>query len=70
MIHDLGSSNLEIREDAEAWLCPLNPDFLFVCDLVGLDPQKILDFIEENRNILESTDNLKKKVRRLNEKYE
>lgn len=68
MIHDLGSKDLDIREDAEDWLCPLNPDFIFVCDLIDLDPNKILDYIEDNRYILTSTDNLKKKVRKLKEK--
>jgi hypothetical protein len=68
MIHDLGSKNLEIRQEAEDWLCPLNEDFLFVCELVNLDPHKILDYIEENRYILYGTDNLKKKVRDLREK--
>lgn len=68
MVHDLGSKDLDIRENAEEWLCPLNPDFIFVCDLVGLDHQKILDFVDDNRYILSSTDNLKKKVRNLKEK--
>jgi hypothetical protein len=69
MLHDLGSKDLQIREEAEEWLCPLNRDFLFVCDLASLDPEKILEFIESNKSILQSTDNLKKKVRSLKKKY-
>ena len=69
MIHDLGSKDLDIREEAEDWFCPLNPDFVFVCELIDLQPKKVLDFVEQNRYILESTDNLKTKIRRLRDKY-
>jgi hypothetical protein len=65
MIHDLGSSNGELRGDAEDWLCPLNEDFLFVCDLADLDPNEILNQINNYKEVLQSSDNLNTKIKRI-----
>lgn len=67
MLNDLGSKDAGLREDAEAWFCITNEDFLYICDLVDIDPNILLDSIENNSNILRSTYNQKTKVRKLNE---
>lgn len=40
-IHDLGSSDLEIRNEAEEWFDIRDPDFQFICELAELDPRAV-----------------------------
>ena len=51
-MHDLGSENNRIRQDAEDWFDVCNEDFVEVCRLADIFPKEVLDFIKNNSRVL------------------
>lgn len=51
-LHDLGSNNKRIKQDAEDWVDILNGDFLEVCRLANVMPKEVLDFMKKHANVL------------------
>lgn len=47
-LHDLGARDVRVREDAMVWFDPLNENFLEICEMAEVQPQKVLDFIALN----------------------
>ena len=63
-LHDLGADEFSARQEAEEWFDVLNPDFVETCELAELNPLLVLDFYEENYNILTNTELTKSKRRK------
>jgi hypothetical protein len=51
-LHDLGSDNNRIRQDAENWIDVLNEDFVEVCRLANVYPKEVIDFIAKHDKVL------------------